>query len=83
MNKTCATCANHGLKGCRIMLSKPRELFCYADIETQLIREQDIVAYAKMYGEKDPHTHVATTIRQAKLNIARLTKMQEERHGTM
>lgn len=80
MNAVCATCANYGNKGCRIMLSRPKELFCYADIDTQLKREKDILAYAILYNVEQATTSVR---RQARANIKRLNEMKEAQDGQL
>ena len=71
-NKSCSTCVNKGSVGCRVMLFTPKELFCWADKETQIKREMDILNYANLLSIKNPKDNLSNVINTAKLHIRKL-----------
>ncbi len=72
MDNTCSTCANHDSKGCRAMLLSPKELFCWADKETQIKREMDIISYTTKSSINEPNRDYSPIINKAKANVRRL-----------
>lgn len=72
MDKICLTCVNHSSTGCRAMLYAPDELFCWADAETQIKRETDIINYNIKYSRDNSGEGYRLTIRRAGANIRKL-----------
>ena len=82
MNKQkrlCKTCANLDGDECKVMLARPTELWCWADIKTQRMREMAILKHldsGAYTGKTEPRT-VQKYAQVARENLKWLRAKQE------
>ena len=82
MNKQkrlCKTCANLDGDECKVMLARPTELWCWADIKTQRMRELGAILHMQSgayLGKCDPKT-IRTHVDICRNNLKRLHAMRD------